>query len=70
MAIRTQVYLTEEQRARLSDRAQKQGVAVSELIREAVDGLLAADDDLDATFGSVPDLAGRIPPRSEWDARG
>jgi predicted DNA-binding protein len=70
MATRTQIYLTDEQRARLRDRARAQGVPMSQLIREAIDTLLAGQDDLDATFGSVPDLSARVPPRSEWGDRG
>jgi hypothetical protein len=70
MATRTQIYLTDEQRARLAERARAMGVPMSELIREAVDSMLSAEDDLDATFGSVPDIARRVPSRVEWDRRG
>ncbi|MGH9169923.1 MAG: ribbon-helix-helix protein, CopG family [Acidimicrobiales bacterium] len=51
MATRTQIYLTDEQQARLSGRAKATGRPVSELVRDASDGMLAADDDSDATFG-------------------
>ena len=70
MATRTQIYLTDEQRARLAERARRQGVAMSQLIREAVDSLLEGEDDLNLTFGSAPGIAGRVPLRSEWDRRG
>jgi hypothetical protein len=70
MATRTQIYLTDEQRARLAERARRQGVPMSQLIRDAVDSLLAAEDDVEATFGTAPQVARRAPPRSEWDARG
>lgn len=70
MATRTQIYLTDEQRARLIDRADRQGSSMAQLVRDAVDCFLASDDDLDATFGTVPDLAERVPPRDEWSARG
>jgi hypothetical protein len=70
MATRSQIYLTDEQRARLRERAQAQGVPMSQLIRAAVDQLLATDDDLDATFGSARSLAERVPSRAEWDRRG
>jgi hypothetical protein len=70
MATRTQIYLTDEQRARLSERAQHEGVPMSKLIRDAVDALLADDDDLETSFGSAPGLAERVPPRSEWDRLG
>ena len=70
MATRTQIYLTDEQRARLQERARATGVPMSQLIRDAVDSWLAGEDDLAATFGSSPDIGKRIPPRSEWDRRG
>lgn len=69
MATRTQIYLTDEQRARLSERAKATGRPVSELVREAIDVLLAADDDLDTTFGSAPGIASRVPSRDEWERR-
>lgn len=42
---------------------------MSRLIRDAIDALLVADDDLDATFGSSPNIANRPPSRAEWDQR-
>ena len=70
MATRTQIYLTDEQRARLQERTRATGVPMSQLIRAAVDSWLSEEDDLAATFGSSPDIGKRIPPRSEWEARG
>ena len=70
MAVRTQVYLTEEQRARLNDRAHRQGVGMAHVIREAIDSFLATDDDIEATFGAAPDIGRSIPSRAEWDTRG
>jgi predicted DNA-binding protein len=70
MAVRTQVYLTEEQRARLDELARRQGQAMAQLIREAIDRFLAEGDDLDATFGSAPGIGGRVPSRDEWERRG
>jgi len=70
MATRTQVYLADEQRARLFERAHAKGVPMSELIRDAVDAMLDADDDLDSTFGSAPDIGARVPSRDEWDRGG
>jgi hypothetical protein len=70
MATRTQIYLTDEQRARLRERARAVGVPMSQLIRDAIDAMLTEDDDLEATFGSAPSIARRVPPRSEWDQRG
>ena len=70
MATRTQIYLTDEQRARLSERAKATGRPVSELVRDAIDVLLAEDDDLDATFGAAPGIRSRVPSRDEWEERG
>lgn len=70
MATRTQVYLTDEQRARLGERARASGRPVSELVREAIDAMLAAEDDLDATFGSAPRIGAKVPSRGEWDRHG
>jgi len=41
---RTNVYLTEKQVERLRVRAQREGIAIAELIRRAVDAFLAWDD--------------------------
>ena len=41
---RTNVYLSEKQLERLHVRAQREGVAIAELIRRAVDTFLAWDD--------------------------
>lgn len=41
---RTNFYLTEKQVERLHERSEKEGLAVSELIRRAVDAFLAWDD--------------------------
>lgn len=70
MATRTQIYLTDEQRARLREHARATGVPMSQLIRDAVDSMLSQEDDLEATFGSSPGIGKRIPQRSEWDGRG
>jgi hypothetical protein len=41
---RTNFYLTEKQMERLHERADREGIAISELIRRAVDAFLAWDD--------------------------
>ena len=66
MATRTQIYLTDDQRARLAVRAKTEGVPVSQVIRDAVDQYLGEEDDLEATFGVLPRLGPGIPPRAEW----
>jgi predicted DNA-binding protein len=70
MATRTQIYLTDDQRARLAERSKATRRPVSELVREAIDAMLTADDDLDATFGSAPRIGSRVPSRDEWERHG
>ena len=41
---RTNVYLSERQLERLRIRAQREGVAIAELVRRAIDAFLAWDD--------------------------
>jgi hypothetical protein len=68
-AIRTQVYLTAEQRAALDQVRRRDGKSLAEVIRSALDAYLAekgADPDaaLGATFGAAPDF--EVPLRDEW----
>lgn len=61
--IRTQIYLTEEERAALKQLAEDRGTSQSALIREAVDTFLAArgtqseEKRLDESFGIWKDRA-------------
>lgn len=59
-ATRTQIYLTTEQRRRLDERGQSNGLGLAEMIRAAVDAYLGQEADLrsalGATFGALPDL--------------
>ncbi len=45
--VRTQIYLTEEEKNGLESVAMSQGVSQSELIRQAIDELLARTGDID-----------------------
>ena len=69
MSTRTQVYLTDQQRQRIDDIAESEGVTMAEIIRRALDGYLNEQPDprvaLAATFGAAPDAA--VPSRDEWD---
>ncbi|MGH2950898.1 MAG: CopG family transcriptional regulator [Solirubrobacterales bacterium] len=72
-ATRTQVYLTDEQRARLDAVARRDRRSLAEVIREALDLFLdevAPDPDaaLEEAFGSAPGL--EAPSRGEWSRRG
>jgi Ribbon-helix-helix domain len=69
-SIRTQIYLTDEQRSQLDLRGRRTGAPLARMIREAVDAYLADDRPdtqaaLDETFGSLPDL--QLTSRDEWD---
>jgi hypothetical protein len=68
---RTQIYLTEEQRAGLDRIVRRRGVPLAAVVREAVTRYLAeSEPDLEealaSSFGSMPDL--EVPSREEWDA--
>ncbi len=69
MSTRTQVYLTDQQRQRIDELAESEGVTMAEIIRRALDGYLNEHPDpraaLAATFGAAPDAA--VPSRDEWD---
>jgi predicted DNA-binding protein len=67
-ATRTQVYLTEEQRRKIDQLADSEGVPMAVIIRRALDDYLTDDADastaLTATFGAAP--AATAPSRDEW----
>ena len=48
---RTNIYMTERQLERLRERAEREGVAMAELVRRAIDAFLAWDD---PTYAPVP----------------
>jgi predicted DNA-binding protein len=69
---RTQIYIEDEQDARLEQRARAVGATKSQLIREAIDAFIGRprrrrelEEALAETAGAIPDL--RTPDRSEWD---
>jgi len=69
-AMRTQIYISAGQRAKLDALRKRSGKSLAQLIREAIDAQLAqeapsAPEALDETYGSMPDLV--VPSRSEWD---
>lgn len=67
-ATRTQIYLTEDQRARIDRAAVAEGVTMAELVRRALDEYFEDDTDpapaLTATFGADP--TADVPPRDAW----
>lgn len=68
-ATRTQVYLTAEQRQRIDEIRQAEGVTLAEVVRRALDAYLARDRDFSSaladTFGADP--GARAPSRDEWE---
>ena len=69
-SIRTQIYLTRDQRRKLDARAQREHATLASVIRDAVDAYISeeapdVDQALATTFGALPDL--EVPGRSEWD---
>ena len=69
MSMRTQIYLTDEQRRRIDELAAAEGITMAEIVRRALDGYLNDQADPEvaarATFGAVEDLM--VPSRDEWD---
>jgi hypothetical protein len=67
-ATRTQVYFTEEQRARIDRAAAARGLTMAEVIRRAVDDYLDDTSDvagaLASTFGVAPEA--EAPSRDGW----
>lgn len=69
-SIRTQVYLTDEQRQRIETLRRAEGITLAEVVRRALDDYFkrqASDVEaaLTATFGAVPGAL--VPSRDEWD---
>ena len=68
-AMRTQIYLTAEQRARLDELRRREGKTLAEVVRQAVDAYLRQtpldpSDALGATFGAIPGI--EAPRRDDW----
>lgn len=67
-ATRTQIYLTGEQRSRIDQVSEAEGIPMAEVVRRALDKYLAeevdATDALSATFGAAPEATS--PSRDEW----
>jgi predicted DNA-binding protein len=69
-SLRTQIYLTAQQRRRLDTRARREHKTLAQLVREAIDAHLDESEPdfcaaLKSTFGRMPDL--EVPAREEWD---
>lgn len=70
-AVRTQIYLTEEQRREIDALREAEGKSLAEVVRAALDAYLPKSRlerqraALKATFGSEPDM--EYPSRDDWD---
>jgi predicted transcriptional regulator len=69
MSRRTQIYLSDEQRARIDEIASRRRVTMAEVVRLAVDAYLEREGELDETFGTARGIRKTVPSRDEW-ARG
>lgn len=67
MSQRTQIYLSDEQRARVDELAERKNLTMAEVVRRAIDAYVEHEDDLDATFGATSGLRATVPSRDEWD---
>jgi hypothetical protein len=73
-AVRTSIYLTEEQRGRIDSIRDASGVTLSEVIRRSLGSYLAAEfpdpaSALGETFGSSPEADSDLPSTDEWTRR-
>jgi hypothetical protein len=64
---RTTIYLSDDQRARVDQFADRHRITMAEVVRRAPDEFLRPDDDLDASFGAARGLRSLVPSRDEWD---
>jgi hypothetical protein len=66
---RTQIYLPEDLRARVDERALAEGKTMADVVRDALELYVTApvdiDQALDSTFGAVSRVV--VPSRDEWD---
>ena len=64
---RTQIYLTDEQRARVARHAHDAGVSQAEVIRRILDRDLGIDDGVQARLAAVTATAGVLPNAPGWE---
>ena len=69
-SVRTQIYLTVEQRRALDELVRRQGTTLAELVRQAVDQFLSESEPdpataLHSTFATMPEL--EVPDRDDWE---
>ncbi len=69
-SVRTQIYLTQEQRSRISECTEATGQSLADVVRRAIDRYLEEEQRdptsaLAATFGADPEA--KAPDRDEWE---
>ncbi len=63
---RTQIYLTEEQHARITARADDLGVSKAEVIRRVLDAALGIDDGVAVRVAAIDATAGLLADAPDW----
>jgi transposase len=64
---RTQIYLTDEQRSRVAERARDRGCAQSQVIRELLDRGLGIEIESDDAVAAIRETAGILASESDWE---
>jgi hypothetical protein len=64
---RTQIYLTDEQRSRVAERARERGCAQSQVIRELLDRGLGIETESDDPVAAILETAGLLAGEDDWE---
>jgi hypothetical protein len=64
---RTQIYLTDEQRSRVAERAHERGCAQSQIIRELLDRGLGIAAEPDDPVAAIRETAGLLADEADWE---
>jgi hypothetical protein len=65
---RVQIYLTDEQRSRVADRAKSKKCAQSEVIREILDRGLGIGHDASDALAAIRETAGILDDERDWES--
>jgi hypothetical protein len=65
---RTQIYITEEQERRITDRAADAGVSKAKVIRRMLDEGLGIDDGVVERQRAIRATAGALPDADDWES--
>ncbi|HYN33096.1 MAG TPA: CopG family transcriptional regulator [Ilumatobacteraceae bacterium] len=64
---RTQIYLTDEQRSQVAERARARGCAQSQIIRELLDRGLGIETESDDPVAAIRETAGLLADEADWE---